>query len=48
MIQAGITRVVAPVLPEHLYDRWLDSVSKTKSYFTEAGIEIVELDVEID
>jgi dCMP deaminase len=48
MIQAGIDRVVAPVLPERLYDRWLESVTKTKSYFTEAGIEIVEVEVEID
>jgi hypothetical protein len=48
MIQAGIIRVVAPVLPERLYDRWLDSVNKTKSYFAEAGIEVVEMDIEID
>jgi dCMP deaminase len=48
MIQAGIIRVVAPILPEHLYDRWLESVNKTKSYFSEAGIEIVEVDMAID
>lgn len=48
MIQAGITRVVAPVLPERLYDRWLESVNKTKVYFKEAGIEVVEMDVEIE
>jgi dCMP deaminase len=48
MIQAGINRVVAPVLPERLYDRWLESVNKTKAYFTEAGIEIVEVDIGID
>lgn len=47
MIASGITRVVAPVLPERLYDRWLDSVTKTKSYFSEAGIEVVEVDIEI-
>jgi hypothetical protein len=40
MIQAGITRAVAPILPERLYDRWLESVTKTKSYFREAGIEM--------
>lgn len=42
MIQAGITTVVAPVLPSHLEDRWKDSVSKTKSYFKEAGINVRE------
>lgn len=48
MIQAGITRVVAPVLPVRLYDRWFDSVTKTKSYFKEAGIAVTEYDIDID
>jgi dCMP deaminase len=48
MIQAGITRAVAPVLPIRLYDRWLESVTKTKTYFREAGIEVVEVDIEIE
>lgn len=48
MVQAGITRVVAPILPIRLYDRWLDSVTKTKTYFREACINIVEVDIEID
>jgi dCMP deaminase len=48
MIQAGITRAVAPILPERLYDRWLESVTKTKAYFREAGINVVEVDIEID
>lgn len=45
MIQAGITRVVAPTLPDYLYDRWLESVGRTKAYFNEAGVEVVEINV---
>lgn len=42
MVQAGITRVVAPQLPEHLKDRWSDNLAKSRKYFEEAGIEVVE------
>lgn len=48
MVQAGIDRVVAPILPLHLYDRWLESVNKTKTYFREAKIEVVEIDIDIN
>lgn len=46
MIAAGITRVVAPALPEHLKERWDASVNKSKSYFAEANIEVVEYDID--
>jgi dCMP deaminase len=44
MIQAGITRFVAPVLPAHLEDRWGASLAKTKQYLRECGHELVEIE----
>lgn len=43
VIQAGIKKVVAPVLPEHLRERWADNVEKSKSYFREAGVFVREI-----
>ena len=44
MIQAGITRMVAPVLPADLIGRWGASLKKTKAYAEESGVilELVE------
>lgn len=46
MIQAGISRAVAPKLPKHLEERWGESVAKTKAMFEEAGVEVTEIDYE--
>lgn len=46
MVQAGIHTVVAPKLPAHLYDRWQNSVNKSKSYFQEAGVRVIEHDID--
>ena len=43
MLQAGISRFVFPSLPEHLVDRWKESLDKTISYFKEAGVLWSEL-----
>jgi dCMP deaminase len=40
VIQAGIRRCVAPVLPSHLFDRWGDDIELTKEMFTEAGVQL--------
>jgi dCMP deaminase len=37
MLQAGITRFIAPVLPESLKERWGDSLAKTRQYIKECG-----------
>jgi dCMP deaminase len=47
MIQAGISKVVAPALPPELIERWSESVAKTKSYFCEAGVYVVEYDIRV-
>jgi dCMP deaminase len=41
MIQAGIKRMVAPALPDHLKERWGKSIEKTQAYCDEAGIPLV-------
>lgn len=46
MIQAGLRRFVAPVLPDHLQERWGESLAKTKKYLGECGIALVEVDLE--
>jgi hypothetical protein len=43
MIQAGITRVVAPSCPPDKADRWDAILSESKRRFEEAGVEWVEL-----
>lgn len=40
VIQAGIKRVVSPILPAHL-TRWEDSVKIAQKMFKEAGVEII-------
>jgi len=42
VIQTGISRVVAPVVPEHLRERWEESLKLTRSLFDEAGVEWTE------
>lgn len=43
VIQAGITRVVAPKCPEDKLERWNEALERTKLLFMEAGLEVVEL-----
>ena len=43
LIQAGITRVVAPDLP--IPDRWADNFAMSQGMFCEAGVDLVLLDV---
>lgn len=40
MVQAGITRCVAPECPEHLKERWEESLNRARSYFEEAGVNV--------
>lgn len=40
VIQAGITRCVAPHIPEHLKERWGDDLDLSLSMFKEADIEV--------
>ena len=42
MIQAGIKRVVAPVVSPSLKDRWGENLELSKSLFAEAGVEVIE------
>jgi dCMP deaminase len=41
MIQAGIKRIVAPIIPEDKAARWADIMEKSMSYFKEAGVEML-------
>jgi dCMP deaminase len=41
MLTAGITRFVAPEIPEDLKERWGPILEKTKDVFEEAGVEVV-------
>lgn len=43
LIQAGVTRFVAPELPSALEERWGASLAKTEAYFLESGVEYVWL-----
>jgi dCMP deaminase len=43
VIQAGITRCVAPPLPDNLKERWEKDVKLTELQFAEAGVELVYL-----
>lgn len=45
MVQAGITRCVAPMCPEHLKDRWLGDLQRSRAYLEEAGVEVFEATV---
>ncbi len=44
MVQAGITRCVAPRPTADQLERWADAFKLTREYAEEAGIELVELD----
>ena len=46
MIQAGITRVVAPTCPPDKADRWEPILSESKRRFEEAGVAWVEVPYE--
>lgn len=48
IIQAGIRRVVTPALPEHLKERWGDSLARAAGFFEEAGVEFNMLDIDLD
>lgn len=43
MIQAGISKVAFPTIPPELIERWGASLEKSKSYFEEAGVLIIEV-----
>ncbi len=45
MIQAGIKRAVAPVIPPPLKDRWEENLELSKSLFAEAGVAVIEKEV---
>lgn len=40
VIQSGITRCVAPPLPEHLKERWAEDVALAQQQFEEAGVKL--------
>lgn len=40
VIQSGIRRCVAPPLPEHLKERWAQSVGLAETMFSEAGVKL--------
>jgi dCMP deaminase len=42
VIQCGITRVVAPTCPEHMVERWGESLAKTREFFREACVSFNE------
>ena len=46
MVQAGIVRAVAPKATAEQATRWEEFFVKTRAYFAEAGIEVVEYDRE--
>ena len=41
VIQAGITRVVAPTCPTHLQERWEDTFQKARKYYEEANVTVL-------
>jgi dCMP deaminase len=45
MVQAGIKRVVAPKPSLDVASRWEEALTKTKRYYAEAGVEVVEYDL---
>jgi len=47
IVQAGITRIVAPICPVALEERWGDAFAKVRGYATEhIGITVDEVDYE--
>jgi deoxycytidylate deaminase len=47
VIQSGIKRCVAPEIPEHLKSRWEEDMKLARQMFEEAGVELVELPLEL-
>lgn len=47
MIQAGITRFVAPACPATKLDRWERPLKRTKEIFREAQVDYLEVDLRI-
>jgi len=43
MIQAGITKIVAPKATKEQLERWKDSFDKTRNYCNECNVELVEI-----
>jgi dCMP deaminase len=43
VIQAGITKVIAPKCPADKLDRWGELLERSKKLFKEAGVEVIEL-----
>ena len=43
MLQAGITRFVAPKCPEDKAERWAPIFERTRKYIDECGAELIEL-----
>lgn len=43
VIQAGITRVVAPTVTGELAERWEPVLKKARRYFAESGVTLTEL-----
>jgi dCMP deaminase len=43
VIQAGIARCVAPVIPEHLRERWAEDMELSRMQFKEAGVHLTLL-----
>lgn len=48
VIQAGIKRVVAPTIPEHLRERWEASLKRTQEFFAETGVAFKLVEVDLD
>lgn len=48
LVQAGITRCVAPTIQGELFYRWNTYLEKTRQYAQEMGIEICEVYLEQD
>lgn len=46
VIQAGIKKVIAPPIPEHLKERWEKPLALTQQMFNEAGVEVVIKEIE--
>lgn len=47
MVQAGITRFVAPTPTDEQLERWSKQFERTKQYARECNVEIVELAIEL-
>lgn len=48
MVQFGIKRAVAPKPPQDIIDRWGKSISLSKKYFEEAGVVLVEYELDLN